>query len=746
MKMLHSMLSLVFFAVVFTANARPQEDWPKTITASDGSMIKIYEPQPESFQGNILKSRSAISIIENGKTDPTFGTFWEIATVETDRDNRRINIQSVKIPNMKFPSSVDENQISYLKTTLETQIPAMGIDLSLDEVLSSLDVNAEQKKLSKDLDNKAPIVYYSNRPSILVVTDGEPKLQRNNDWGVDVVVNTPFTIVKNNDGNFYLYGGKHWYTAASVTGPYSYVENVPPSFGKIENAINTANADPGYTDSATAENNDKISDIIVSTSPAELIQTDGDPTFTQIDGTNLAYVSNSGNDIFLDQSTKQYYVLLSGRWYRSSQLNGGWQYVAANALPADFGKIPEGSQKDNVLASVAGTDAAREAVMDAQIPQTAKVDRRTATANVMYDGEPQFDNIQGTNMQYGVNTQNSVIRSNGRYYCVDNGVWFVADAPQGPWVVATDRPDEVDLIPPSCPVYNIKYVYVYDVTPDWVYMGYTPGYLNTFIYGPTVVYGTGFYYRPWWGHYYYPRPCTWGFAMHYNPWYGWSLGFGYSYGWFNIGFGTSIWGGWRGGWWGPAVYHPPYRWYGGASRYGYRGGYYGNRVNITRNVTINNRRYTNNIYNYRRDVVTTNRTVNNNFNRGNFNNNRPNDGFNRNNNQFNRQGNNINPGNRMAPNQGQQRPNFQNNITTDRQGNVFQRNNQGQWQQRQQRQWQPVQNSQQVQNLNRQQQMQNRGQMRQQNFQMSRPSNNGGGARPSGGGNRPNGGGGRRNR
>src|SRR5579871_2190095 len=332
MKMLRSMLSLVCCAVVLTASAKPQEDWPKSITASDGSVIKIYEPQPESFQGNILKSRSAISIIETGKTDPTFGTFWQVATVETDRDNRRINIQSVKIPNIKFPGSVDDNQISYLKTTLETQIPSMGIDLSLDEVLSSLDMNAEQKKLSKDLDNKAPIVYYSNRSSILVVTDGEPKLQRNNDWGVDVVVNTPFTIVKNNDGNFYLYGGKHWYTAAAVTGPYSYVENVPTSFSKIENAINTANADPGYTDSATAENNDKISDIIVSTSPAELIQTDGDPTFTPIDGTNLAYVSNSGNDIFMDQSTKQYYVLLSGRWYKSSQLNGGWQYVAANAL------------------------------------------------------------------------------------------------------------------------------------------------------------------------------------------------------------------------------------------------------------------------------------------------------------------------------------------------------------------------------------------------------------------------------
>ncbi len=716
--MLRTILSLFCCAVFFTASAEMQDDWPKTITGSDGSVIKIYEPQPESFQGNVLKARSAISIIETGKTDPTFGTFWEIATVETDRDNRRISIQSVKVPNIKFPGDVDANKISYLKNTLESQIPTLGMDLSLDAVLSSLDMNAEEKKLSKNLNNTAPKVYYTTKPSILVVIDGQPKLQHNNDWNVDVVVNTPFTIVKNNDGNYYLYGGKRWYSAPSPTGPYAYTESVPPSFERIESAVNNANSsDPGFSDSAAAQNN-AISDIIVSNTPAELIQTNGEPNFAPVQGTSLMYVSNSGNDIFMDQGSKQYYVLLSGRWYRSSQLNGSWEYIAANALPPDFAKIPEGSPKDEVLASVAGTDAAREAVMDAQIPQTAKVDRRTATADVNYDGDPKFENIQGTNMQYAVNTQGSVIRYNGRYYCVDNGVWFEAGNPQGPWAVCTDRPEEVETIPPSYPVYNMKYVYIYDVTPDWAYMGYTPGYLNTYIYGPTVVYGTGFYYSPWWGNYYYPRPYTWGFNMHYNPWLGWSLGYGYSYGWFNVGFGASIWGGWRGGWWGPSVYHPPYRW-GGASRYGYGGGYYGNRVGINRNVNFNNGRYTNNIYNYRRDVVTNNRTFNNNANRA---------GFNRPNNINNTAG----PGragtiNNNSVNRGA-RPGA-NNITTDRQGNVFQRSNQGQWQQRQQRQWQPVNNSQQVQNLNRQQQMQNRGQVRTQNFQQSRSSSSGGATR-----------------
>ncbi|UAY52679.1 hypothetical protein [Ferruginibacter albus] len=771
-------ISLLFSFIAVFSNAKAQDnDWPRTINTQDGSVIKIYEPDPESFSGNTLKTRSAISLLQSGKTDPVFGTFWAVETVETDRDNRLINIISAKVPNIKFSSSdVDANTISYLKTALETQIPSIVPSLPQDEILAAIDNNTEEKKLSKDLSNDPPTIIYANKPSMLVVIDGEPKLQHNDQWGLDAVVNTPYAIVKNTDSYYYLYGGKHWYKGSSASGPFTYVSRTPANLNTVQTAIDNANSDDaGYSDSSS----DITPAVIVSTVPAELIQTNGNPSFSDIDGTSLSYANNSSNDIFLDKSSQQYYVLISGRWYKSAKLNTGWQYVASNALPADFANIPEGSPKDNVLASVAGTNAAREAVMDAQIPQTAKVDRNTASANVTYDGDPQFDNIQGTDMQYATNTQSSVIRYRDKYYCVDNGVWFESGSPAGPWVVSVDRPDEVDIIPPSCPVYNIKYVYVYDYTPDWVYMGYTPGYLNTFIYGPTVVYGTGFHYRPWWGNYYYARPYTWGFGVRYNPWVGWSIGYSFNYGWFNVGFGTGGWNRWRGGWWGPSVYRPPYI---RTSNRSY--GYYGRRPAGIQNrpAVVNNRtRVSNNIYNFRRDVVTRNNNVfnpNNRIARRTTINNRPANINNRPATTINnRPTTTINNGSNNRPQQnnpnrnGTPRVNNNNNtqpnIQTDRDGNVYRRDNttpntnSQQWQQRQQNQWRNVDNNTTnrttIDNLNRQQQMRERGQQRVQNFQqqrttpgggggISRPSNNrvGGGGRTSGGGNRGNGGGGRR--
>ena len=165
-------------------------------------------------------------------------------------------------------------------------------------------------------------------------------------------------------------------------------------------------------------------------------------------------------------------------------------------FPPASHNIPEGSPKDNVLASVAGTPAAREAIMDAQIPQTARIDRQTTQTNVIFDGQPQFEPIPGTHLQYAVNSPNPVLLYNGRYYEVDNGVWFESAAQTAHGRSAPTRPADVDLIPPGCPVYNVKYVYIYDVDPEWVDEGYTPGYLDDYIFGPTVVYGTGFYYRP----------------------------------------------------------------------------------------------------------------------------------------------------------------------------------------------------------------------------------------------------------
>ena len=133
------------------AGPQQEQDWPRSFTMDDGTVVKIYQPQPESFANNIMKSRWAVSVLQPGKQDPVFGTFWSVANVETDRDARRVIIQSAKVPNVKFPGTPDENFINSMKTALETNLPQTAGDLSLDAVLASLDQDMEQSKMSKKI-------------------------------------------------------------------------------------------------------------------------------------------------------------------------------------------------------------------------------------------------------------------------------------------------------------------------------------------------------------------------------------------------------------------------------------------------------------------------------------------------------------------------------------------------------------------------------------------------------------------
>ena len=245
--------------------------------------------------------------------------------------------------------------------------------------------------------------------------------------------------------------------------------------------------------------NGSVPAVFVSTTPAELLVTQGAPQLSPIPKTKLLYVTNTEDNIFLDVSTQDYYVLLSGRWYQSKSLTGPWAWVPGSQLPPDFAKISPDSPKGAVLASVPGTEQAREAVIANQIPQTAAVRRTEAKLDVRYDGPPQFRPIEGTSLEYAVNTSTDVIHAGARYYACHNAVWFVSESPTGPWMVADLIPPEIYQIPPSCPLFHDRYVYVYESTPDFVYYGYMPGYLGAYVADDVVVFGTGWIYPPWIG-------------------------------------------------------------------------------------------------------------------------------------------------------------------------------------------------------------------------------------------------------
>jgi hypothetical protein len=581
-----------------------QSGWPREIDLPAGKIV-IYQPQVDTFENNDLTARSAVSVTPAGKTEPVFGAVWFKTRLQTDRDTRMVSILELDVPQVRFPNATPEQE-QELAGVLKEEIPKWDLSFSLDRLLTMLDLAEEGRVVAQGFNDDPPKILFVTYPAILVTIDGEPQLRDIENTGLKHVVNTPFLLVLESKSNvYYLYAGDgRWYTASQVKGPWLATGSVPSQVSALapieeekeaQRQAREAAAEAGEDLEELAPDLTTPPAIIIATEPTELIVTDGLPEYKPLTEGELLYVSNTESDVLMEVATQQHHVLLSGRWFVGPSLEGPWTFVPSDELPASFQKIPADSDAGHLRVWVAGTEEAQEAVLDSQIPQTSAI-KRDATIEVTYDGNPQFVIIEGTDVYYAVNSSSSVLRIKGKYYCAEKGVWYVADEPLGPWTVAVSVPrEEIDSIPPESPVYNTKYVYIYESTPSVVYVGYYPGYVNSYVYHGCVVYGTGWYYRPWWGHYYYPRPSTWGFHVRWNPWYGWSFGFSYSTGRFTFGIGFGGWGGWyRGGWWGPARYRPYYRgynrgWYHG-SRAGYRAGYRAGRLDSRyRNQNIYNR-------------------------------------------------------------------------------------------------------------------------------------------------------------
>ena len=173
----------------------------------------------------------------------------------------------------------------------------------------------------------------------------------------------------------------------------------------------------------------------------------------------------------------------------------------------------------------------------ASIPTTARVANGSITPTVSYAGEPQFSPVEGTNLAYAANTNDTVLKVGDAYFLLQDGVWFVGQSPAGPWQLAREVPEEIYQIPPSSPLYNVTYVRVYQTEPEAVWYSYTTGYLSGFLAWGTYLYGTGWSYSPYWYSWpgydypiYYPRPYTWGVGAYYNPIRGTYGRYGYAYG------------------------------------------------------------------------------------------------------------------------------------------------------------------------------------------------------------------------
>ena len=490
-------------------------DWPVTVVKTEAE-ITFYEPQISSWDNyDHLNAWMAVSINGLDFDSTKFGVIQLQADTAVDFGTRSVNLYNIKVADVSFPE-LQGDKLRKLVVNVRAKFLDIDQPANLDLMLASMADNELAK--TTEVNVKPPAIYYRAQPAVLLLIDGNPLISPIKDnESISFVVNTNWDLYQEKStGDYYLLHKDRWLRAPNLDSPFVATDTVPKGLGALPDNGNWKQTRASLP--AKPWGSSTPPDVLVSLKPAELIVTASKPQLEKIPATEISYVTNTTSDLF--RHGKSWYYLVAGRWFGAKDLQGPWQY-ATSSLPEYFSMIPDNHEKSHVLSSVPGTIEAQFAVIQSQIPVKAAI-KKTARVEVEYAGDPKFERITGTSLEYAANSRYDIVKYKTDYFVCYQGVWFLGPSPTGPFRVATVIPSEIYNIPPNHPLYHVTFVTIYDSDEKTVTTGYTSGYHHHYIYGGTVVWGTGWYYPPYYYYYgdypyYYYYPYTYGISAGYNP-------------------------------------------------------------------------------------------------------------------------------------------------------------------------------------------------------------------------------------
>ncbi|HEX5855888.1 MAG TPA: carbohydrate-binding family V/XII, partial [Thermoanaerobaculia bacterium] len=81
-------VGLLFLVAAFGAGAAAitPDPWPREFTTPKGNKAVMYQPQIETFKGDTITGRAAVSVTKKAEKTSKFGVIFFAANVSVDRD------------------------------------------------------------------------------------------------------------------------------------------------------------------------------------------------------------------------------------------------------------------------------------------------------------------------------------------------------------------------------------------------------------------------------------------------------------------------------------------------------------------------------------------------------------------------------------------------------------------------------------------------------------------------------------
>ena len=174
-------LAAIFVISLLGIKVRAQDTWPKEVPLSGGGTISIYQLQPEKLSGDNLSARAAVSIRKKSGDEPVFGAMWIQGQLSNGNNS---TLKNVTVRQSKFADD-DNIDTDNFKKSVEQGLPGLRIQFSRDNIQAA--INQEQG--AENLKNDAPLIIYRDKPTTLIVLDGEPMEEKDDDLQMTRIVN-----------------------------------------------------------------------------------------------------------------------------------------------------------------------------------------------------------------------------------------------------------------------------------------------------------------------------------------------------------------------------------------------------------------------------------------------------------------------------------------------------------------------------------------------------------------------------
>jgi len=200
-------------------------------------------------------------------------------------------------------------------------------------------------------------------------------------------------------------------------------------------AVDTSEVTPRNVDGVKAD----PPVVFYSTTPAVLVNLDGDPIWSAINDGDLRAALNTSWDLFEHMPSSSYFLRVGTAWMRAVSIDGPW--TPAGKLPDSFSRLPAEGRWKEARAALARHGPG---------PAPAVFVSRKPAEMILLQGAPVYAAVSGTGLLWVSNTHSDVFRAgkSGPLYYLVSGRWFTAHDFNGPWTFATPHlPEDFRRIP-----------------------------------------------------------------------------------------------------------------------------------------------------------------------------------------------------------------------------------------------------------------------------------------------------------